>query len=71
MAQERKDLEISRLYLDLANACFNKAAIEDHADGAEVFSRMGRRYVSEAMVYDATLSQKMASTNTASWMQRR
>jgi len=31
MAQERKDLEISRLYLDLANECFNKDW-RDHAD---------------------------------------
>jgi len=38
MAQERKHLEISRLYLNVAIECFNKAAIEEHADGAEVFS---------------------------------
>jgi hypothetical protein len=31
-AQERRDLEISLLYPDLANECFNKAAIEVHAD---------------------------------------
>ncbi len=58
MAQERKDLEISRLYLKVAIECFNKAAIEEHPDGAEVFRRMGRRYISEAQLYDATLRQK-------------
>ena len=60
MAQERKHLEISRLYLNVAIECFNKAAIEEHADGAEVFRRMGRRYISEAELYDATLLQKSA-----------
>ena len=60
------DSEISRLYLDLANECFVKAAIEEHADGAEVFRRMGRRYVSEAMAYDATLSHKLVSASVAS-----
>jgi hypothetical protein len=54
MAQERKDLEISRLYLNFAIECFNKAALEEHADGAEIFRRMGRRYASEAGLYDAT-----------------
>ncbi len=56
MAQERKHLEISRLYLNVAIECFNKAAIEEHADGAEVFRRMGRRYISEAELYDARCS---------------
>jgi hypothetical protein len=60
VAQERKDLEISRLYLNVAIERFNKAAIEDHADGAEVFRRIGRRYISEAELYDATLRQKSA-----------
>jgi hypothetical protein len=60
MTQERKDLEISRLYLNVAIACFNKAALEEYADGAEVFRRMGRRYISEAELYDATLRQKSA-----------
>jgi hypothetical protein len=60
MAQERKDFEISRLYLNVAIECFNKAAIEEHADGAEVFRRMGCRYISEAGLYDATLQQKSA-----------
>jgi hypothetical protein len=64
------ELKISALYLDLANECFNKAAIEEHADGVEVFRRMGRRYLAEARVYDPLLSQKMASTNAASWTQR-
>jgi hypothetical protein len=54
MAQERKELEISRLYLNIAIECFNKAALEEHADGAEIFRRMGRRYVSEAGLYDTT-----------------
>lgn len=58
MAQERNDLEISRLYLNVAVECFNKAALEEHADGAEIFRRMGRRYISEAELYDATLQQK-------------
>jgi hypothetical protein len=60
MAQERNDLEISRLYLNVAVECFNKAALEEHADGAEVFRRMGRRYISEAELYSATLQQKSA-----------
>jgi hypothetical protein len=60
MAQERNDLQISRLYLNIAVECFNKAALEEHADGAEVFRRMGRRYISEAELYDATLRQKLA-----------
>jgi hypothetical protein len=42
VAQERNDLEFSRLYLNVAIECFNKAALEEHADGAEVFRRMGR-----------------------------
>jgi len=54
MAQERKDLEISRLYLNLAIDCFNKAATEEHAADAEAFRRMGRRYILEARLYDAT-----------------
>src|SRR5712671_802079 len=60
MAQEHNDLEIARLYLDVAIECFNKAALEEHADGAQVFRRMGRRYISEAELYDATLGQKSA-----------
>ncbi len=60
VAQEQKNLEISRLYLNLANQCFNKAAIEAHADSAEIFRRMGRRYISEAELYDITLQQKSA-----------
>jgi hypothetical protein len=60
MAQERKDLEISRPYFNVAIECFNKAAIEEHADGAEVLRRMGRRYISEAQLYDATLRHKSA-----------
>ncbi len=60
MDQERKDLEICRLYLDVAIECFNKAAIEERADRAEVFRRMGRRYISEAELYDVTLQQKSA-----------
>jgi hypothetical protein len=60
MAQEHNDLEISRLYLNVAIECFNKAALEEHADGAEVFSRMGRRYISEAELYNATLQQQLA-----------
>jgi hypothetical protein len=60
MAQERKDLEISRLYLNVAIECFNKAALEELADGAEVFRRMGRRYIFEAELYDATLQNNLA-----------
>jgi hypothetical protein len=60
MAQQGKDLEISRLYLNVAIECFNKAANEEHTDDAEVFKRMGRRYISEAQLYDATLPQKSA-----------
>ena len=52
MAQGPTDLEISRLYLDLANECFSKAAIEEHAGGAEIFRRMGLRYVSEAATFN-------------------
>jgi hypothetical protein len=59
MVQERQDLEISRLYLNVAIECFNKAAIEEHADSAEVFRRMGRCYISEAELYDATLQQRL------------
>jgi hypothetical protein len=66
MAEKRTDLEMSPLYLTLANECFNKASIEEHAGGAEVFRRMGRCYLSEAAALDATLGQKMASTNVAS-----
>jgi len=55
VAQERNDLEFSRLYLNVAIECFNKAALEERADGAEVFRRMGRRYISEAELYDVTL----------------
>jgi hypothetical protein len=60
MTQEQKNLEISRLYLNVAIECFNKAAIEAHADGAEIFRRMGHRYISEAELYDVTLLQKSA-----------
>jgi hypothetical protein len=60
MAQDQKNFEISRLYLNVAMECFNKAAIEAHEDGAEIFRRMGRRYISEAELYDETLRQKSA-----------
>jgi hypothetical protein len=60
MVQEHTDLEICRLYLNIAIECFNKAAIEEHADGVEVFGRMGRRYISEAEFYGATLQPKLA-----------
>jgi len=60
MAQERQDLEISRLYLNVAIACFNKAALQEDVDSAETFRRMGRRYISEAELYDASLQQKLA-----------
>ena len=60
MAQEHNDLEISRLYLNVAIDCFNKAAIEEHTDGAKVFRRMGRRYISEAELYNAALQKKLA-----------
>src|SRR5258708_38468685 len=60
MVQEDTDLEICRLYLNIAIECFNKAAIEDHPDGAEVFRQMGRRYISEAELYGATLPPKLA-----------
>jgi len=60
VAQERNDLEFSRLYLNVAIECFNKAALEEHADGAEVFRRMGRRYISEAELYNTTLEQTLA-----------
>jgi hypothetical protein len=59
MVQEDTDLEICRLYLNIAIECFNKAAIEEHPDGAEVFRQMGRRYISEAELYGATLPQKL------------
>jgi hypothetical protein len=60
MAQEHNDLEISRLYLNVAIDCFNKAAIEERTEGAEVFRRMGRRHISEAEFYNAALQQKLA-----------
>ena len=59
MVQEDTDLEICRLYLNIAIECFNKAAIEEHPDGAEVFRQMGRRYISEAELYGATLPPKL------------
>jgi hypothetical protein len=71
MAQERNDLEISQLYLNVAVECFNKAALEEHADGAEVFRRMGRRYISEAELYDATLQQKLAGRRALPQLWRR
>ena len=61
MAQHRNELEIHRLYLNIAIDCFNKAAIAEHEDDAEVFRRMGRRYISEAELYDATFQQKSAA----------
>jgi hypothetical protein len=39
---------ISQLYLNLASACFNKAAIAEQADGGEALRRMGSRYIAEA-----------------------
>ena len=60
MVQEHTDLEICRLYLNIAIECFNKASIEEHPDGVEVFRRMGRRYISEAELYGATLPPKLA-----------
>jgi len=71
MAQERRDLEISCLYFNVAIECFNKAAIEEHADGAEVFRRMGRRYISEAELYDATLKRKLAGRFASPQLWRR
>jgi hypothetical protein len=60
MAQERENLEICRLYLNVATMCFNRAATEGDANRAEVFRRMGRRYISEAKFYDAELRQTSA-----------
>jgi hypothetical protein len=57
MAQERKDLDTSRLYLNLAYECFNKAAVTEQTDAADVFTRMGRRYMSEAMIFEAAEKQ--------------
>ena len=71
MAQEHNDLEISRLYLNVAIECFNKAALEEHADGAEIFRRMGRRYISEAELYNATLQQQLAGRLALSQLWRR
>ena len=71
MAQERQDLEISRLYLNVAIECFDKAALQEDADGAEIFRRMGRRYISEAEFYDATLQQKLAGRLTSPQLWRR
>jgi hypothetical protein len=71
MAQERKDLEISRLYLNVAIECFNKAALEELADGAEVFRRMGRRYIFEAELYDATLQNNLAGRRALPQLWRR
>ena len=48
--------KISGLYLDLAHECFNKAARTEHAEAADAFRGMGRRYISEAAVFDAALS---------------
>jgi hypothetical protein len=42
------DREFSRLYLELASECFNKATTTQQAAGAEILRRMGRRYVAEA-----------------------
>lgn len=55
MAQEHSNMEISRLYLDVATLCFNRAAAEEDVNGAEVFRRMGRRYIDEAKLYDTAL----------------
>jgi hypothetical protein len=53
MTQEGKDMNASRMYLDLAHECFNKAAMAEQAEAAETFRRMGRRYTSEAAAFDA------------------
>jgi hypothetical protein len=47
---KRKELEISRLYLGLAHECFNKAAKTEHAEAADAFREMGRRYITAAAV---------------------
>jgi hypothetical protein len=55
MAQNHWNSELSRLYFDVAALCFDRAAGEEDANGAEVFRRMGRRYMAEAEFYDAAL----------------
>jgi hypothetical protein len=71
MAQEHHDLEISRLYFNVAIECFDKAALQEDADGAEIFRRMGRRYISEAEFYDATIQQKLAGRPTSPQLRQR
>lgn len=60
VTQERENLEISQLYVDVATLCFNRAATEEDANGAEAFRRMGRRYMAEAELYDAALQRTPA-----------
>jgi hypothetical protein len=49
---ERRELEISRAYLDLADECFSKAARTEHAEAAAQLRRMGRHYMSQAAALD-------------------
>ena len=50
------DREFSRLYLELASECFNKATTTEQGAGAETLRRMGRRYVAHAAALDRSLS---------------
>jgi hypothetical protein len=47
--------EISRLYLELASDCFKKAMSTDHAGTADIFRRMGMRYVAQATALKSAL----------------
>jgi hypothetical protein len=65
MPEKYKKLEISRLYLDLASECFNKAESAEHAQAAEAFIGMGRRYIAQAAAFKASISIGNAATSAA------
>jgi hypothetical protein len=60
------DREFSRLYFELASACFNEATTTEQAAGAETLRRMGRHYVAQAAALDPSLSGWRSLMSTGS-----
>jgi hypothetical protein len=53
---KKREQKLSRLYLQLASECLNKAEISEHADATEALRRMGRGYIAQASILDPSRS---------------
>ena len=55
MAEKTKAQEVSTLYLELASACFTKAATAKDAVSADALRLMGRSYFAQAVALNPSL----------------